>query len=228
VEHGVDVVVATPHVRPDLPSNDSRLIASRTALLGKLIDAHRLPLRVVAGAEVDLAHACTLNDTELAALTLGDGPWLLVEAPLKATAVDAEVLLGLLRSRGHRVVIAHPERSAQFLRRPEWLRALVADGVLTQVTASALTGAFGSPVRRFARWMVEERLAHVVASDAHDTVRRTPGMLDHLEQAGLADIAPWVTSELPAAILAGQTAVPRPPAPANQQHRRPPRLRGRP
>jgi protein-tyrosine phosphatase len=212
VRAGVDVVVATPHVRADLPRNDSARIGSATRTLSDFLKARNAVLRIEAGAEVDLAHACRLEDEELRALTLGEGPWLLVEAPLSASRDDAGVLLGMLRARGHQLVLAHPERSPQFHRQPELLRELVVGGAVTQITASALTGAFGSTVRRYSRWMVEEQLAHVVASDAHDTHRRPPGLLEPLKKAGFGELAPWLIDEGPTAILAGQ-AVPVPPRP---------------
>jgi protein-tyrosine phosphatase len=212
VQAGVDVVVATPHVRADLPDNDSARIGSATRMLSDYLGARDAVLRIEAGAEVDLAHACRLEDEELRALTLGGGPWLLVEAPLSASRDDAGVLLGMLRARGHQLVLAHPERSPQFHRQPELLRELVAGGAVTQITALALTGAFGSTVRRYGRWMVEEQLAHVVASDAHDTRQRPPGLLEPVKKAGFGELAPWLVQEGPAAILAGQ-AVPVPPRP---------------
>jgi protein-tyrosine phosphatase len=212
VQAGVDVVVATPHVRADLPRNDSARIGSATRKLSDFLKARNAVLGIEPGAEVDLAHACQLEDDELRALTLGGGPWLLVEAPLSASRDDVGVLLGMLRARGHQLVLAHPERSPQFHRQPELLRELVAGGGVTQVTASALTGAFGSTVRRYSRWMVEEQLAHVVASDAHDTHRRPPGLFAPLEKAGFGELAPWLIEEGPAAILAGQAVAvaPRP------------------
>lgn len=213
VQAGVDVVVATPHVRADLPRNDSARIGSATRMLSDVLQARDTVLRIEAGAEVDLAYACTLEDEELRALTLGGGPWLLIEAPLSASRDDVGVLLGILRARGHQLVLAHPERSPQFHRQPELLRELVAGGAVTQVTALALTGAFGSTVRRYSRWMVEEQLVHVVASDAHDARQRPPGLLEPLKQAGLRQLAPWLIDEGPTAILAGHD-VPLPPRPA--------------
>jgi protein-tyrosine phosphatase len=210
VQAGVDVVVATPHVRDDLPGNDGARIGSVTRMFSGVLESRDAALRIEAGAEVDLAYACRLADDELRALTLGGGPWLLVEAPLSAAGDDAAVLMGILRARGHQLVLAHPERSPQFHRQPELLRELVAGGAVTQITALALTGAFGSTVRRYGRWMVEEQLAHVVASDAHDTQRRPPGLLEPLKKAGFGELAPWLIEAGPAAILAGE-AVPVPP-----------------
>lgn len=209
---GVSAVVATPHVRGDLPQNTSRMIEAATVALRLHLARRDIPLAIHSGAEVDLAHACDLDDVELGALTIAGRRWLLVEAPLSRRPTDAEVLLGLLRSRGHQLVIAHPERCPQFQRRPESLRSLVAGGALTQITASALDGAFGTTARNYARWMLEERLAHVVASDAHDTRARPPGVRASLAAAGAKHLEGWLTDEAPAAIVAGADSVPPPPA----------------
>lgn len=209
---GVAAVVATPHVRSDLPQNTSRMIQAATVALRVHLDKAAVPLEIHSGAEVDLAYAADLDDAELSALAIAGGRWLLVEAPLSQRMTDAEVLFGLLRSRGHQIVIAHPERCPQFQRRPESLRSLVDGGALTQITASALDGAFGNTARRYARWMLEERLAHVVASDAHDTRARPPGLRRSLAAAGAEHLGPWLADEGPAAIVASAERVERPPA----------------
>ena len=48
--------------------------------------------------------------------------------------------------------------------------------MLVQVTAGSMTGAFGSTVRRFTAGLLRDGLVHVVASDAHDAVKRPPGL----------------------------------------------------
>src|SRR6185369_13439181 len=73
---GTEAVVATPHVRPDLPAVDSAAIAEATRELTDLLAARGAALQVLPGAEVDLLHACAIDDDELAALRLGGGPWL--------------------------------------------------------------------------------------------------------------------------------------------------------
>ena len=54
-----------------------------------------------------------------------------------------------LLARGHRVLLAHPERCPAFQRDPARLERLVDAGVLVQITAGSMTGGFGSTVRRF-------------------------------------------------------------------------------
>jgi hypothetical protein len=65
-------------------------------------------------------------------------------------------------------------------------------------------------VTRFALELVRSGMAHNVASDAHDELKRSPSMAPELERAGLDPLAGWLTREVPAAILAGEEIPPRP------------------
>jgi protein-tyrosine phosphatase len=114
------------------------------------------------------------------------------------------------------VLIAHPERSPLLQDDPDALRALVRAGAATQVTAGSFAGSFGRTVRDYAERMLETGLVHSVASDAHDALRRPPGIAAPLEAAGLGDLVSLLGQEAPAAILAGE---PLPPAPRRARRR---------
>jgi protein-tyrosine phosphatase len=213
---GVRTVAATPHVSHGYPDNDAARIAAATDALRAALAAEAIPLELVTGAEVALTRASELDDDELAALRLGGGRWLLVEAPM-APAGAAGVAAGLraLAARGHRILLAHPERCAVFLANRALLGELVAGGMRCSITASALTGRFGRRPQRFALELLREGLVHDVASDAHGgDVRRPPGLLEPLREAGWEGHAAWLCDAAPRAMLDG-TPLPEPPrAPA--------------
>jgi protein-tyrosine phosphatase len=133
-----------------------------------------------------------------------------VEPPMTPMAIGLEGMVAALQSQGHRVLLAHPERSASFHRDPQMLAALVRAGALTSITAGSLVGEFGGPVRRFSQDLLRAGLVHNVVSDAHDHVGRPPGMTAALEQAHLMGLADWLTRAVPSAILAGEEIPPRP------------------
>jgi protein-tyrosine phosphatase len=204
VDAGVGTVAATPHVSWDLPTS-AEAIASGVAAVRAELAARKIPLEVVSGGEIDVHRAAELPDEQLRALALGGGPWLLLEAPLQ-TGVPLEPVAVALIERGHRVLLAHPERSPLLQRDPAALRRLADAGALTQLTAGSLTGRFGRTVQRYAEALLEQGLVHTVASDAHDALRRPPGM--HVRVLG--ELAPMLTQEIPAAILAGEEIPPLP------------------
>lgn len=203
VASGTTTVVATPHVSWEHSHNTAARIAAGVTALERALEAERIPLRVLAGGEVAATRAVELPDEELHALHLGGGPYLLVECPFTPTATGFAAMLETLSARGHAILLAHPERSPAFQREPRLVGDLVARGVLTQVTASALTGRFGRTARDVAHMLVREGLAHVIASDAHSVQRRPPGVLAALEAEGFASRARLLTGDVPRAILDG-------------------------
>ena len=207
IASGTRRIVATPHI------NESRFIGPEA--IGPAVEEvnrhlaqEGVALDVEAGAEIALPRLLDLTDADLRLLRLGTGPYLLLECPFAMVAGEFEPLIFEVQSRGHLVLLAHPERCPAFQRDPDRLARLVDRGALVQLTAGALRGAFGTRTRDFAHHLLREDLVHVLASDAHDAVRRPPGLGDALERAeravpGILAREEWLTEEVPTAILAG-------------------------
>jgi protein-tyrosine phosphatase len=217
------VIVATPHVSWRW-RNSAGAIAAGVRSLTEALVAHAVPLRVHAGAEVELMLACELSDAELRTLRLGPGPWLLVEPPHTPGVVGVERMLMHLHERGHQLVLAHVERCPAFVDEPDLLARLVGHGMLASVTAASLVGGFGRTAQRAATHFLDVGLVHNVSSDAHSRHSRPPGVLEQLASSGLSEAAPWLTRDVPAAILAG-TAIPPPPGASPRARRAPWRRR---
>jgi protein-tyrosine phosphatase len=216
VASGTTVLVATPHidhtwrVRPEQ-------IPERAAALREALREHDVALEISTGAEIALSRVADLTSSELSGLRLGDGPYLLLECPLSTTAGDFDTLLLRIRARGESIVLAHPERSPLFQREPARLAGLVEAGLLCAITAGAIEGTFGGPVREFSIGLLREGLAHAISSDAHDALNRPPGIGDALasvesELPGISAQNEWLTLLVPEAILAGEPLPARPSA----------------
>ena len=208
---GIDTLVATPHVNSRTP-NDAATIAAALARLRERLAEERVAVEVLPGAEIAMTHLAEMDPEQLSLLGLGGGRWLLVEPPFALVAPGLQGIVLELRRKGHPVVLAHPERCPALQRDRQVVPALARAGVLMSITAGSLVGSFGSEVRRYALDLAREGLVHNVTSDAHDSVRRPPGLADELEQAGLAALTEWLTQSVPAAILADEAIPPRPAA----------------
>jgi protein-tyrosine phosphatase len=206
---GTEAVVATPHVSWDWP-NRAENIGSALRQLTAALAAQSVPLRVYPGAEIALTAAYELTDSELRTLRLGAGPWLLIEPPHAPGVTAVEGMLNGLRERGHPIVLAHVERCPAFLDDAGLLGRLVHGGMLASITAGSLAGRFGRSARRAAQRFMADGLIHNVASDAHDCVRRPPGVLRELSAEGLTAQASWLTLRVPEAILRGSAIPPAP------------------
>jgi protein-tyrosine phosphatase len=217
VAGGTRVLAATSHVNRGFALLPKDFAPAREAVAQRLRE-DGIPLEVVQGGEVSLARVDGLDEADLRALTLGGGPWLLLECPLAPKAPSMEPAVIALQRRGLKILLAHPERSPTFMRSPQALERLVDLGALAQITSTSFAGRFGDTVRKVAFEMLERGHAHVIASDAHGADGRPPDLhcaLEALERRyedprALFD---WMTDGVPGAILADGPVPPRPPLP---------------
>jgi protein-tyrosine phosphatase len=201
---GVEVLAATPHVRDDYPTTPEEMEAALAALRDAAADI----LQIVSGGELDL-HELDRPLEELRRFALGGGSYLLVETPYRGWPLELGERVFKLRLAGLGIVLAHPERNPEVQARPELLQPLVDAGVLVQLTAASADGRLGSSARRCSRTLLDRRLAHLVASDAHAPAIRAVGMSAARREVG-EELGRWLTVEVPRAILEGDQTPPRP------------------
>lgn len=201
---GIDAICATPHIRHD---HDVRIeeVGERIGALNSYLDGEGIPVEVLSGGEVAETAVEALSEEELARVSLGAGRWILLEPAPGPLTDSLERRVAHLAERGHRTLVAHPERhlSADMFER---MAHLVAAGALIQATADFFLR------ERTAAGMValaERRLVHVLGSDAHSSHGGRPV---HLSEAfaklrqiePLAPHVDWIAETAPQAIVAGE------------------------
>jgi protein-tyrosine phosphatase len=204
VAEGTRVLAATSHIDHHFELEPEQLRPAREAVQARLAE-EGIPLEVVQGGEIAISRLIDLSDEALAQLTLGDGGALLVECPFTLAVGDLEPMIADLEHRGFRTVLGHPERCPAFQREPGRAERLAYAGALLQVTAGSIRGEFGTGVQQFAMALVRRGHAHILASDAHDTEIRPPGMRSALEliEHEAPGLGTWLSSDVPAAVLSG-------------------------
>jgi protein-tyrosine phosphatase len=206
---GIATIAATPHLRSDFPDVHPHELQARGEEVRAAIAREEIPVRLAAGAEVSVSWALEASPEDLRLATYEHrGTDLLVETPTTDYGALNRILHEL-RAQRLRVVLAHPERSAEFQQSLSQLTELVAQGVLLQVNADSLLDTRrGSPVGRVARELCQRGLAHILASDGHrgeswrpvtvlgPAVKVLAGMVGE-------DRARWMTCDAPLAVLDG-------------------------
>jgi len=201
-EDGIDVVCATPHIRPDHLVRVADL-PSRVTALQREVRRLGLNLRIAPGAEIAQETAAGLSDTELRHLSLGGGGWVLIEPAPGPLDDELFLLVGELAARSVHAIVAHPERHAG-LNFEDRLRELTARGALIQWTADFVArAAVGDLVLECA----SVGLVHLLGSDAHSSragrpVRLAAGVAKLREVCSPAQVE-WIAEEAPRAILDG-------------------------
>ncbi|MEP6976772.1 MAG: CpsB/CapC family capsule biosynthesis tyrosine phosphatase [Thermoleophilia bacterium] len=204
VADGIRIAAATPHVRDDYPTSPSEMERG-VAQLREALAVEGVPLEVRTGGEIALDRLGLLGPDELTSFALAGNPaYLLLEFPYYGWPLELETRVFELRARGITAVIAHPERNAEVQAAPERLRRLVEQEALVQLTAASIDGRLGRSTRRTALRLLELGLAHLVASDAHAPEVRAVGMKAAAAAIGDAELARWLTTDVPAAIVDGE------------------------
>jgi protein-tyrosine phosphatase len=205
---GIEAVCATPHIRHD---HDVRIeeLAERARGLNERLERELVAVKILQGGEVAETAVEGLSEEELGMVSLGGGGWILLE-PAPGPLDDSLLRrVGHLAERGHRTIVAHPERhlSADMFER---MAALVAEGALIQATADFF---LREQMAAGMLAMAERGLVHVVSSDAHTThggrpVRISPALECLREVELLAPHIGWIANEAPRAIVNGDPLQP--------------------
>jgi len=178
---GIKGIVATPHMVPGVHDNPKNKVLAALGDLKQVLGPD-FPVKVYAGSEVSLCAESLIGIREGRYLTINSGRYILLELPSHFINKNVFDFIFSLTSAGMIPVIAHPERNAKVQRDVKTLYELANLGALMQATAASFSGFFGSGVRKFALGLVEKRLVHVVASDAHDPERRCPALSPSLKE----------------------------------------------
>jgi tyrosine-protein phosphatase YwqE len=204
VDDGIERICATPHIRHD---HDVRIeeVAGRLEELNGALRDEGVSVTVLQGGEVAETAVEGLSEEELGRVSLGGGNWILLEPAPGPLSDTLTARVAHLAERGHRALIAHPERhlSADMYER---IAALIANGALVQATADFF---LRERTADGMRMLAEVGLVHVLSSDAHSSHGGRPvHMREAFERlAQIQSVAPhleWMRDSAPRAIVEGE------------------------
>ena len=112
------------------------------------------------------------------ACTMANSSYVLVEfSPMDSMEHIRGGIYQIL-SAGYRPIVAHAERYENICGKVEHIEDLVAMGCYIQVNAGSVMGQYGMRSRQFIKKVMKRELVHFVATDCHDTNRRSPKLLE--------------------------------------------------
>jgi protein-tyrosine phosphatase len=177
VADGFTHVVATPHQlgRYDGRNAPDQIRAAADQLRAALAQRN-IPLVIETGADVRIDERVVpmLRRNEISAIGAA-GKYLLLELP-HDVYLDPRRVINDLRKAGVTAIVTHPERHPHLQKQPEAARAWLEQGALIQVTAGSVIGEFGAAAQQSAWQMLQKGWVSILATDAHDTLRRPPRM----------------------------------------------------
>lgn len=176
VADGVTAVACTPHILPGVYMNSGPGIRSAVAALEDVLRSEEIPLKLLTGADNHVVPDFVLGLRTGRLLSLADTRYVLVEPPHHVMPPRIEELFFSILVAGYVPILTHPERLTWVGSHYPLLERLVRAGVWMQITAGSLTGAFGKNARYLSEKMLDEGMVHILATDAHDVVRRPPNL----------------------------------------------------
>src|SRR5688500_2704571 len=172
-DEGIETIVATPHVLRGRWRTAP--VAELEARINTLRDKVGPAPRLLLGSEYFFAHdVAEVLKAGNAIVPLAGSRYVLIELASNNVPPLLDQPLYRMQLEGWIPIIAHPERNIVFQSKPELLASLIEVGARMQITASSLTGEFGSAAQRAAEGWVAGGLVHFVATDAHNTTKRPP------------------------------------------------------
>ena len=176
VADGVEIVACTPHMLPGVYYNDGPSIREATQRLQAVLAHEGIPLRLVTGCDAHMAPKLVTQLRSGEVLSLADSRYVLVEPPHHIAPVRLEDFFFGLVASGYVPVLTHPERLTWIKSKYDMIERLYQGGVWMQLTAGSLLGMFGRRPLYWAERMLDEGMVHILASDAHDALRRVPNL----------------------------------------------------
>ncbi len=174
VDDGIKVMACTPHIYPGLYMNDAAGIAAARDALQASLDEHGIPLKLTTGADVHLVPGLLDRLRAGTVPCLHNTRYLLLEPSHHVAPPRFAESVFQLVAAGYVPVITHPERLTWVEDHFQVFVDLTKQGAWMQITAGALTGAFGPRAKYWGERFLGEGLTHILATDAHSTGRRAP------------------------------------------------------
>jgi protein-tyrosine phosphatase len=170
---GVTDIVATPHADSEY-AFDPAAVESRVRELAEACDH---AVRIHRGCDFHLSAPNILDALENPSrFSIDGGRFLLVEFSNLAIIPNVESIFAQFGSVGITPIVTHPERNPLLRQQLSRLESWIEAGACLQVTAQSFLGDFGKSAQRFSTDLMDRRLVHFIASDAHDLTHRPPAL----------------------------------------------------
>ena len=201
---GITHIVATPHVNYRFSFDPEVNRQKRDALQRAIGESPKLLL----GCDFHLSYEnIEALRRQPERYTINGLRYLLVEFADTSIPPNMDDVFFDMISRKVAPIITHPERNPILSERPEQMLSWLQAGCLMQVTAGSLLGRFGKRARQAAERLLQHRMVHCIATDAHNTSSRPP-LLAEARKTLAAKHGEEVASALfetnPGAVIAGQ------------------------
>ena len=177
-KNGITHLILTPHHKPMHHNVSPEHNVAYRKKLQEAAKAEGIKAKLFSGNEIYYSDETMEELIEGKICSLAGSDYVLVEFHPTNPYKAIQNAVSRVQAAGFIPIIAHVERYSDIVSHPSRVKDLIEMGSFIQVNASSIMGKYGFGISHFTKKLLKEELVHFVASDAHDTGRRAPNLLD--------------------------------------------------
>ena len=170
-------IIATPHYGTSRAKSSGGIIVARFRELLRWTEDNYPEMELFLGQELTYSHGLEKQIDRGSAFTMAGSRYALVEFQPEDDYSRIRQGLQSVQLAGYWPILAHAERCQRLASHIEYVDELVHMGIYIQINARSVTGGNGWQCKSCAKKLLKQELVHFVASDGHDTKKRTPVLL---------------------------------------------------
>lgn len=165
---GYTKLITTPHVMPDHYRNTPETINNALEQVRVHLKKQHIHIIVEAAAEYYLDEHLIKQVEDNASLMTFGNKYLLFETNFLSEPLHLNEFIFLATTQGYKLVLAHPERYIYLQNNIKRAEDLIDRGVLFQLNAASIYGAYSKQVQTLANKLIELGHVHMIGSDCHN------------------------------------------------------------
>lgn len=184
VSSGTEKMVVTPHYMRGRFQVPRKEIHKEVEKLKLLVKDMEIPIEIYEGQEVYYSDNILQYYLDGEIGTIEGTRYMLVELPMRG--FDPENVINTLyelQLKGVVIILAHPERYIEFIRKPSLINKFLEEGFLFQLNSGSISGEFGKDVKKTAEIFLAHDIYSVIGSDGHRVKSRNTDMTKGMEEA---------------------------------------------
>lgn len=186
VSSGTEKIVATPHYVRGRFQVSREEIDKEITKLQNLVKGMEIPIEIYKGQEVYYSENILQYYLEGEINTIEGTRYMLVELPMKEFNVDKVInSFYEIQLKGIVIILAHPERYIEFIKKPSLINKFIDEGFLFQLNTGSISGEFGKSVKETAEIFLNHDIYSVIGSDGHRLKSRNTDMTQGAEEISI-------------------------------------------
>lgn len=176
VEDGTTHIACTPHFMSGVYDNTVPVVTNLRTQLEAVFRDQNIDLALIPGGDIHIAPDIADRLANGTLPVLGESNYFLFEPPHHVLPPGIVALCKGIMDAGFMPVLTHPERLTWIEKHYDVICQMDELGVVVQLTAGSITGRFGERALYWSERMLDEGRVDIIASDAHNTRSRPPGL----------------------------------------------------